>query len=1040
MNFKFISFVKIVLFAFILFNETSGQSSSENQFSDQRIGQLQSVTPPTPNAASLGKYGDLPVSLYTGLVNISVPLYEIKNKSLNIPVNISYHSAGIKTGEVASSVGLGWALNAGGLITRSVRGLPDDDPSGYLETRNKFNDPGNALSGYVNTYAFYGTNYTTDEYLRIESAKGNIDLEPDYFILNALGRSYKLFFKGNNEIVTQPYSNLKITADFFNKTWTVLLEDGTKLIFGTSDDYVERNICNCFGDNYGYANFISAWMLKSVIGVSGETINFTYLQSGYREVSSFSQTDYKALNPYNTDFKQPKSRYDLTDGIVKNIASIESPSVRIDFTYKSDTRQDLPGGKAVDNVKIYSKIENLFIKNFNFQYNYSQAPYTTYRYGINENAFYYRLKLQSITESAYDGSNPKTWGFEYNTQNLPHRYSFAQDYWGYYNGQDGNQSLSPYVAGFTTFPSANREADEQKMQAEILTKINFPTGGSTLFEYEGNKIPISGSTTKLMGGLRIKSITDYDGINTNPSTKRFFEYAQEFTISDLSDINNYLTDVEQAIWQPNGAGIPYMSQTWQYKVRSANPRFALGSVQGGTIGYGMVTTKVKDVEGTGGKIVNEFRHANDINTDEAKELPYPPITSVDWRRGLQLRETVYNASGQMLKKTENQYEFGTRNKITSFKSAFSKENVGEYFSFYVGLGYSIVKRTYFDIITEDVKSVQTTQTTYGTNGQAATSTTNNYYDNSLLVSPTRSTIINSKGETITNINRTALDKAAINYSYGLTSSASDAIDAMVAKNMVSQVLEQEKILGSTPISWSRLNYKTFPTGLLLPENSYVRKGGNSPDKLIEFSNYDGIGNLLEQRKTNDVLQSYIYDYQKELPIAQATNASFSSIAYTSFEADGKGNWDYAGSINYSEGITGNKSYYLSTGNIERTALNAATTYTITYWVKNGSGYVSLGGNVILNKNGWTLYETSITGITALTISGSAIIDELRMYPKGAQMTTYTYLPLIGISSQADLNNRITYYEYDGFNRLKLIRDMDKNIIKKFDYQYQQPQY
>ena len=53
------------------------------------------------------------------------------------------------------------------------------------------------------------------------------------------------------------------------------------------------------------------------------------------------------------------------------------------------------------------------------------------------------------------------------------------------------------------------------------------------------------------------------------------------------------------------------------------------------------------------------------------------------------------------------------------------------------------------------------------------------------------------------------------------------------------------------------------------------------------------------------------------------------------------------------------------------------------------------------------------------------------------MTTYTYTPLVGISSQCDANNRITYYQYDGLQRLKTIRDQDNNIIKRYDYQYQQ---
>ena len=51
------------------------------------------------------------------------------------------------------------------------------------------------------------------------------------------------------------------------------------------------------------------------------------------------------------------------------------------------------------------------------------------------------------------------------------------------------------------------------------------------------------------------------------------------------------------------------------------------------------------------------------------------------------------------------------------------------------------------------------------------------------------------------------------------------------------------------------------------------------------------------------------------------------------------------------------------------------------------------------------------------------------------MTTYTYEPLIGLTSQCDINNKITYYDYDGLGRLKLIKDQGRNILKKICYNY-----
>jgi YD repeat-containing protein len=65
------------------------------------------------------------------------------------------------------------------------------------------------------------------------------------------------------------------------------------------------------------------------------------------------------------------------------------------------------------------------------------------------------------------------------------------------------------------------------------------------------------------------------------------------------------------------------------------------------------------------------------------------------------------------------------------------------------------------------------------------------------------------------------------------------------------------------------------------------------------------------------------------------------------------------------------------------------------------------------------------------------LQKIRQSFPAALVTTYTYSPLIGMTSQTDVRNRTTYYEYDGFGRLKLVRDPDGNIIKTFKYNYKQ---
>lgn len=130
---------------------------------------VQGIKPPTfpsANAASLGKYGDIPVSYHTGTPEISIPIYTVKQGSLSLPISLSYHSSGIRVSEVASWVGLGWSLNAGGVVTRTIHGGPDDgawgpaaQPRSSLGIRGWYGNGGipSQLSNCQNVGTFAGS-------------------------------------------------------------------------------------------------------------------------------------------------------------------------------------------------------------------------------------------------------------------------------------------------------------------------------------------------------------------------------------------------------------------------------------------------------------------------------------------------------------------------------------------------------------------------------------------------------------------------------------------------------------------------------------------------------------------------------------------------------------------------------------------------------------------------------------------------------------------------------------------------------------------
>ena len=147
-------------------------------------------------------------------------------------------------------------------------------------------------------------------------------------------------------------------------------------------------------------------------------------------------------------------------------------------------------------------------------------------------------------------------------------------------------------------------------------------------------------------------------------------------------------------------------------------------------------------------------------------------------------------------------------------------------------------------------------------------------------------------------------------------------------------------------------------------------------------------------------------------IAEIKNSNVSSVAYSSFEAVGKGNWVFNGApVTDNTSPTGKKAYSLSAGSISKSGLNASTTYFVSYWSKNGPQTVSGTSTVKTGRslNGWTQFEHKVINLAGgtITISGSGTIDELRLFPDQSFMTTMTYEPLIGMTSQCDPNNRIS---------------------------------
>ncbi len=60
------------------------------------VPSLPQLTTPSPKATMADRFGYYPTNLYTGLVDITIPIHTIEVKGIKIPIEFKYHASGLK--------------------------------------------------------------------------------------------------------------------------------------------------------------------------------------------------------------------------------------------------------------------------------------------------------------------------------------------------------------------------------------------------------------------------------------------------------------------------------------------------------------------------------------------------------------------------------------------------------------------------------------------------------------------------------------------------------------------------------------------------------------------------------------------------------------------------------------------------------------------------------------------------------------------------------------------------------------------------------
>lgn len=1065
---------------------------AQNQVNSRSIIQnaVNNTAVQSPNAAALFRYSETPVSLYTGVPNINIPIYTIKEGDIEVPISISYHAGGIKVTDESSSVGLGWSLNAGGRVSQIVAGSNDFNLYGYY---NVF--PKNA-SGYVgsiqgcttlpwNNSTSVSSYYTNNFFSNYNSAYGtylSMDLQPDLFLINLPNITHKAYLdmpkttktdypkfaiaeQANIDFKLIPSGNSSFVPDSYGNFDFKVSDD--KGILYSFDGAKEISI-PILG-NYGGVTNVSKFLTKIEDPV-GRKIKFYYSPSlKSSRLAGCRNTRVGITIPPNfpgaiADIKENGLTHCSTEVIDESfIEKIEFSNGRIEFVWTN--RDDVNNSKKLSTIKIYNNYK--LVKQYDFNYDYFIAtdnvnttqlvdrlnsnPLVAWS-GATSKIFTHRLKLLNITESL---TNEK-YVFDYNsTYNLPNKLSFSSDFWGYYNGQNNSDTFIPdpskYLKGQQIFnlTSFNNDA------TGYWYNESYAPPGSNSFDSSQGYFNFSSDGKHYLSDRRA-SMASLAGILTSISypTGGKTEYHYEpNTFSNIplqSLLDNSSTNIPldysfgggiriKSIKSTEKAGAIPMLKNYKYDELSENGTKMISN------GILSELPRFYEIENRCYKkddnMVAMMGQPLDVYSTFASEpscITYNKMFKLSVYEGAPSQGVSTLPQGNHVGYSKVVEETIGKGKTETYftnsynMSCLNMKNRGNYVS--IGNG-DIVKQLYYNSSNELIKELLYNHKFNYQDNQ------NTYFISGVILEPVTSFI----GRPLASINGN-------NVSYGGDARIQDPIAGLLhtySINLYKSLLESITTKEYFPVgSNSFVETKTLTTY----NNKYLPSIQKTtlPDLSFNETSY----NYAYEKGNQPLIDKNMIGIPLETIITQTANGVSKTLSkteniYPTALPDSQiGNFVLPKSVKSQDISNGSTSFteitldkYDAIGNL------------IQYTGKNGIpvsivwGYNSTLPIAKIEGAKYDDISNHVQNIITLSDEDASnpIKEELLLVAEdnfrknstliSYQITTYTHDPLIGVTSITPWSGLREYYKYDTTNRLEKIVDVNNKILKEFNYHY-----
>ncbi|HCA07161.1 hypothetical protein [Chryseobacterium sp.] len=1056
----------------ILFLFTVGISANANAQNIYEKGNIEKFNIKSPQLTDFERYGNIPVKNFVGEADLNIPLVSLPVQNGNdINIGLTYNSSGFIPSKNSGMVGFNWSLVGEGVISREVVGTPDDQEGlpgtlngekGQFEhglfvgiKKRKDSNASLPTPGHVESFSNAYLGATRDEYdssfyeLRYrDSQNSNTDsyeTTPDLFHFNFNGISGTFFMdeSGNFKIRTNEPNNLKIDISKLkfqpptavcipsNTSEIIITDDkGTKYYFGGNSRNLEYTTSlgeNPVGYNIGDApaSVITAWYMSKIDLPDGSTILYNYLDDK-RDITS----DLGNLGCSPTVY----GYYKNTPGIERKLFAEFNVKVN-DYRKVTETTQSTSMGGSININASYSTasgnmysitkkayLESITYKNSKIKLNYgtqnnlynnvtifggsNSSDFTSFSQKklsgiqvlynnkiINEVNLGYqaittgnanRIFLQSINLTG-----DKKYAFEYDltSNSFPIPHTCAVDYWGFYNGMLSNDPNSSHQK---LIPTVNLDSNQDFSYATNEREPNFDYSKTARL-------------TKVIYPTKGYSVFEYEPHLYSKRLERRFSSNSLPALFDVNgvfggtrikkindyDLNNNMQSREFIYSDSNGNSTGILMDWPRYIFYlTAVTTFNDGSIfvqansKHGYIQSSNISRNTLSGSGINYSSVTEKKSGN--GSVESKFKTY--IDTPDTFEG-----NTQPLTGGLYTPMPMAQNIYIEPNDKGFERGKLKERI---IRNEAGNTLSIEKLTYnespgkfgqYTAVINIANAWMHARKVFYYNDFLSKKETLNYFSSAFL-----------KNTELYNYNNQSLiaDKSITNADNNLTSTFYKyAVDKnnqyLIDKNMIGIPLEVEAKNNDMRISKTETLYplsqgeaNTKTAGLPLPYSVLSTDLQNVIKEEVTYNKYDDKGNLVQYTTKDGLTTGIVWGYNKTFPIVKIEGAKLSDISQ------------------------------------------------------------SLIDNIVNASDNDALLGTET--------SEQSMVDALDLFRNNSalsnyQISTYTYNPLIGVTSITAPSGIREIYIYDTANRLKEVKQLDKDasgnpvykILKEFKYNYKQ---